>query len=50
MSLADFADLQEALLYVFGPILVNGMFILIAGGLATAIGVVMLLVAARISR
>lgn len=50
MDPSAFADLQEGLLYFFGPVLVTTMFLLIAGGILSAIGVAALNLAGRLAR
>lgn len=50
MDATAFIDLQEALLWFFGPVIESLMIILIAGGLLSAIGAVALDVASRSSR
>lgn len=50
MDSSAFIDLQEALVWFFGPMLISGMIVLVAGGVLSAIGVVVLGVAARLSR
>lgn len=50
MSPAMFADLQEALLWFFGPVLTVGMWLMVAGGILSVIGVIVLELAARLTR
>lgn len=50
MDASEFTALQEALLWFYGPILTTGMFVLIAGGILTAIGAVVLDLASRLAR
>lgn len=44
-----FADLQEALIGFFVPVIIGAMFLLVAGGVLSAIGVVVLELANRLT-
>lgn len=50
MDAISFTDLQEALIWFFGPVLIQFMFVMISGGVLTAIGVIALGMTARLSR
>jgi hypothetical protein len=50
MDAIGYQDLQEAFLWFFGPVLVSLMFVLIAGGVLSAIGVIVLGLANRLTR
>lgn len=50
MDATAFADLQEALLWFFGPVLVVTMFLVVAGGTLSVIGVMVLHMAGRLAR
>ncbi len=51
MDAQSFIDLQEALIYVFAPVVINILLVfLIGGGALSAIGVIALDLASRISR
>lgn len=49
MDAVAFTDLQEAIIWFFGPVLVQSMFLLIAGGVLSALGVMTLGLAARLT-
>jgi len=50
MDPTAFADLQEALLWFFGPVINTLMIILIAGGILSAIGVIAIDLVSRSTR
>lgn len=50
MDATSWIDLQESLLWFFGPIINTLMILLMAGGVLSAIGAIILDLAAKITR
>jgi hypothetical protein len=50
MSLAVWAEIQEGILIVFGPLFIWWLVIIAAGGVLTAIGVVIMEVVGHMTR